>query len=340
MNRKQIILMVLTMVIALLTACGSNAEESSAIENQNEPIVFKLTHIESQNSDWQKTAEKFNEELSNLSNGRMTVETFPAGQLGPEADMVEQIIAGNTDFGIITNAYMGTRDAEALNAWFMPFLFSKIEDASKMRESDSAKQMLEELEKQGIKGMDYLFAGNHHVLMKNGGMISGPDDVTGKKIRVIGNPVVQDFWMRAGASPISLPLTEVYMALETGIVDGIHMSIDGTATSQFYEVADDLSLLSQISFPAIVMMSKVTYDSLSSEDQKIVEEAMKIAVDWGIEKVISSEEEYLNELEEKNVNIHTVDDLDSGFQEIRDAMYEEYSETNPLIKKFIEEVQE
>ena len=109
----------------------------------------------------------------------MSIEIFPSSQLGAEADMVQQLETGAIDIGLMTNAYMSTREV-SLNSWFMPYLFTNLEQATAMRNSDEAKQMLDALSSQGLVGLDFIFAGNRHILMKDS-FVNSPADLKGKK---------------------------------------------------------------------------------------------------------------------------------------------------------------
>ena len=162
---------------------------------------------------------------------------------------------------------MSTREV-SLNSWFMPFLFSDLEDANKMRESEETKKMLEELGSQGLLGLDIAFAGNRHILMKDG-FIGSPEDLKGKKIRIIGSPAMQSFWEKTGSGPTAMPLPEVYTSLQTGVIDGMDIDLDALVTEKYYENAKYLTLTNQMTFPTVVVMSQARFDKLSEEDQEI-----------------------------------------------------------------------
>src|SRR5699024_7944283 len=157
----------LALFVAVLAACGggeeSAGESNGSGDGDGESITFRVSHVVQESHVWHQTAEKFDEELQALSDGRMNLDIYSASQLGTEQDMVQQLETGSLDFGFLTNAYMSTRE-ESLNAWFMPFLFSNLEEAIALRESEEAKQMLETLESQGLVGLDFAFAGNRHIL--------------------------------------------------------------------------------------------------------------------------------------------------------------------------------
>lgn len=338
MKKKFSLVLAATLSMSLILAgCGGGSQsegssEGQAAEQEGKSYEFKFAHITQPTHIWHKTADKFNEELKARSNDRMKVEIFPAGQLGAEKDMVQQLETGTLDFAIITNAYMSTR-SEEFNAWFMPFLFSDIEKAAAARNSDSSKKILEGLSSQGLVGMDYIFAGNRHVLMKNTS-VTNPEDLKGKKIRILGSPSIQDFWKAVGAGPTPMPLPEVYTGLQTGVIDGIDIDLDALMTEKYYETSKNFTLTNHMAWPGVVMANKSKFEAMSPEDQKIVAEAMKAAVEWGNTESVSLEKKNLDDLKTKGVTVTELSNHES-FNAIRDELYTKYS-NNALIKEFIE----
>ena len=326
---------VVASTLLLLAACGGTEAETGGNNESGEgdTYKFKVAHVVQESHIWHKTAEKFSEELESLSDGRMTMEIYPASQLGLEADMVQQLETGAIDFGFLTNAYMSTREV-SLNSWFMPFLFEDLEEAAKMRDSEETKNMLESLGSQGLLGMDIAFAGNRHILM-NDGFIESPADLKGKKIRIIGSPAMQSFWEKTGAGPTAMPLPEVYTSLQTGVIDGMDIDLDALVTEKYYENAKYLTLTNQMTFPTVAVMSQASYDKLSTEDQEIVKTAMKNAVDWGVLEAIEREESNLAELESQGVEVLHLEDS-SSFEAISNEVREEYANKSEIIESFIE----
>lgn len=329
------LLLIILLVVSACSQQSSGNPKNSALAASGETHEFKLSTIVQTTHTWTETAEKFKEELEARSNGRMTVDIFPASQLGPEADVIQFMNTGAVDFGFITNAYLATR-VGSLNAWFMPFLFDGIEDAEKMRDSEIAAKLLKTLETQGLAGLDWLFTGNHSILMKEG-VLDSPEAFVGKQIRAPGSVVINDFYQQLGASPLPMPVSEVYTSLQTGVIDGINASVDSISTEKFSEVANDFTLLNQFAFNAAVVASTASLEKLSEEDKEIVLESMKVAIDYGNELAIKNDKEGIEELK-KEINVHELDNLDS-FSEVRDEIYSKYSERDPLIEELIEEAQ-
>lgn len=342
MKKKLSILTVLLLSFALLaSACTGGAKDQNkagagadaAKETAKPNYAFKLGHIASNTHGWTKMAEKLGEELKTRSNGRMKLDIFPAGQLGSEPDMVKQVESGTMDFAFITMAYLSTR-VESLNGWFMPFLFKDLSEAVKMRDSASAKKMLKEVEKLNVISLDTLLIGNRHVLMKNG-EVKSPEDLKGKKLRIIGSPVIQDFWKAVGAAPTAMPLPEVYTALQTGVIDGIDIDLDALVSGKYYEISKNLTLTNHMTFNGIAMMSKAKFDKMSPEDQKIVTEATKAAFDWGAKEAVRLEDANLKEVKAKGLTVSPLQNSEL-FKPVKDEINKKYS-ANPTIKEFIDE---
>lgn len=351
MRRMKVMVSIFALaLIFVLSACSSNHAPQSSAEPQNSAAktdnpgtaaakptyTFKLGHEVQTTHIKHLTAEKFKEELKARSDGRMDVEIFPAAQLGKEKEMVQQVQTGSLDFAIISNGYMASQ-SESLNGWFLPFLFPDLKAASEAKDSEAAKQMLTDLSQLDIVGLDYLFTGNRHLLLKSGSMASAAD-VKGKKIRVPASPLFEEFWKGAGAGPTSIPLPEVYMSLQTGVIDGVDGDIDAILTQKFYEIAKNLTLTNHMTFPEIAIMSQSVFNKLSPEDQTIVKEAMSAAVNWGIQEAITAEQSKLDELESNGVTITSFTGK-SELQPVIDELSQKYSEKNAVIKSFIEENQ-
>ncbi|MED4583244.1 TRAP transporter substrate-binding protein [Brevibacillus choshinensis] len=322
----------------VVTACGSKADAPPAGasaqggNNSSATYTFKYAHVAQPTHIANKVAEKFKQELDTRSNGRMKLDIFPASQLGSEKDMYQQIQAGAIDFGSITNAYLSTR-SESFNGWFMPFLFSDLESATKSVQTEASQNMLKELGKQGTIGVGYVFSGNRHILMKDGA-IQSPEQLQGKKIRIIGSPAIQDFWKAVGAGPTPMPLPEVYTALQTGVIDGIDIDLDALVTQKYYEIAKDLTLTNHMTFPSVALISKSTYDKLPTDDQKIVTDAFASAIIWGLTESITMEKNNLEELKKQGVNVMELTKKDT-FIPISEELYKQYGEKNGIIKDFI-----
>ncbi|WP_134704255.1 TRAP transporter substrate-binding protein [Ammoniphilus sp. YIM 78166] len=333
----------LTLISAamVLTACGgggsqesSNAATPAANQTEvNKPTYnFKLAHITPTDHMWHLAAEKFKSELESRSGGRMKMEIYPNSQLGKEADMVQQIEAGSVDFGLITAAYLSSREP-SFTAWFAPYAFKDLQSANDARSTEVAKKILGTLDSQGLKGLDYLFAGQRVMLFKNREVLK-PEDMNGLKFRVTPSPPLQDFYKSLGASPESIALPEVYAAVQTGVIDGMDMDLDAAITNKYHEVTKFAAVTNHMVWPAIAMMNKASYEKMPDEDKKIIDDSIKAAAEFAVSTRAAQEEEFRKELSDKGMKVY---DMDVALFESHIKQFDEkYGPTNPLIQEFID----
>lgn len=350
-NSLYLFLLLMTMLL-VLSACGGEDEKDSAVEKddpsdkvevdgekvteepkepEGQTYDFKLAHIAPPDHIWNETAQKFAEELEERSDGRMKMELYPGGQLGGEPDMVQQLETGALDFGFITTAFL-TSKSDAFSAWFAPFLFDSYEDAFKAKDTDVAKEILATLDDEGLRAMNYFFSGNRTMMFRE--KIETPEDIKGLTLRVTPSPALQDFYRYLGANPESISLPDVYQAAQTGVIDGMEMDLDAAVTSNFNEVTGFGALTNHMVWPSVMIANAKKFDAMPEADQKIIEEAMAAASEYGTMKRASLEEEYMKTLTDRGMELYDMDE--ELFASYKEKFDEEYKKKDPLIKEFIE----
>lgn len=311
---------------------GASGAEESAAGQEKPTYSFKLAHITAPDHMWHKAAEKFKEELDKRSDGRMKLDIYPSSQLGTEADMVQQIGAGSVDFGLITAAYLSSR-SPSFAAWLTPYAFKDLHEANEARSAEVSKKILATLEEQGLIGLDYLFAGQRVMLFKDREVLK-PEDMAGLKLRVTPSPPLTDFYQSLGASTEGLPLPEVYSAVQTGVIDGMDMDLDAAITNKYDEVVKYGAVTNHMVWPAVVMASKSTFDSMPEEDRQIVRDAIAAAADYSATTRAGQEEEFKKTLSDRGMKIYEIDP--ALFSAQIKAYDEKYGPTDPLIQEFID----
>lgn len=324
------------MLVLVLVACNNDeeiaGESVSAGAGDYPEVTFKLAHITATDHMWHQASEKFKEELESITGGKMSVEIYPASQLGSEADMVQQVEAGSVDMAMITAAYLTSRTPE-MAAWFAPYLFDTLDEANKVAQSDLGQQVLKKVEGTGLKGLTYLFAGQRTIVTKDT-KINSTDDLNGLKLRVTPSPALQSFYRNAGAAPESLSLTEVYSALQTGVIDGMDMDLDATITNKYAEIAKYVAVTNHMVWPSTILTNEKKFNALSQDAQDAVTQAWKVASEYAVKTRAGQEEEFRKELEGQGMEVY---DLDSNvFEEQIKAFDSEYGGQSDLIKQFIE----
>ncbi|MCD2136412.1 TRAP transporter substrate-binding protein [Salinicoccus halitifaciens] len=309
-----------------------SAEADAAASEDGETYEFRLGHIAPDDHIWNEGANKLAEELEERSGGRMTMEIYPGGQLGNDADMMQQIQSGSLDFGLITNAHL-TSESDAFSAWFAPFLFDSYEEALEASNTELAAEILATLDGQGVKAMDYMFSGHRTMMFTE--KVESPEDISGLTLRVTPSPALEDWYRMLGASPESIPLPDVYQSAQTGVIDGMEMDLDAAVTSNFNEVTGYGAMTNHMVWPSVMVMNENLYEGMSEEDQAIVEESMAAASEYGTMERASLEEEYIETLTDRGMELYNMEDgaFDSYIEEF-DA---QYRELDPLIDEFIGE---
>ncbi|AXF56970.1 TRAP transporter substrate-binding protein [Salicibibacter kimchii] len=339
--------MTLAGLMSVMAACGGSDEEAGsevdeeatadeASDEGSEPDqdaeeVFSLTLITEESHMWHQAALVFQEELEERSDGRFSLETYPAGQLGSEADMLQQIESGSIDFGFITAAEVSSRE-EAFSAWLAPYLFETIEEAHEARQSEEAIDILDTLEGSNMLGLDYLFAGQRMMLFADE-EVTGAEDMSGLTLRVTPSPAMLHFYNSAGASTEGMPLTEVYSAVQQGVIDGMDMDLDATITNNFAEVVDYGAVTNHMVWPSVAIVSEQTMEGLSEEDQQIVQDSLEVAADYSAETRAAQEEEFIEELEDQGMEMYEIDQ--EAFEDQIEDFDEEFAPQDPLIESFI-----
>lgn len=343
---RNLLMFILLFGSLLLAACGGNeAEEGSAEADSEqaetggggdgETYEFKLGHIAPPDHIFNEAGEKLAKELEERSDGRMTLELYPGGQLGSDADMVQQLETGSLDFGFITNAFL-TSKSDAFSAWFAPYIFDSYEDAHEAKDTEVAKEILATLEEDGLKALDYFFSGHRTMMFTE--KIESPEEIEGLTLRVTPSPALEDWYRLLGASPESISLPDVYQSAQTGVIDGMEMDLDVAVASNFDEVTGYGAMTNHMVWPAVMIMNKDLYDGMSEEDQQIIDESMAAASEFATLKRAGQEDEYMEILTDRGMDLYDMDE--SLFDSYKEEFDEKYKAMDPLIEEFIDTFRE
>lgn len=282
---------------------------------------------------WTQTANKLAEALPEASGEALSLSVFPAGQLGSEQEMFQQLGTGLLDAALMTGAISSLR-APSLTGWFTPYLFEDVAAAAAAAETPAAQEMLDELQQAGVVGLGYTFAGMRHILMREG-VVSGPQDLANEKIRIVPFPAMQTWWQAVGAVPTPVNLGDVYSGLQSGLLDGIDIDLDALVGLNFQEVAKGLTLTNHMAFPAVLVVSQVTWNALSEAERAAFTEAAKEALDWGTRQQVAAESANITALEGE-IEIGRIDNGREVFGEANAAFEAAYG-GNDIIRRFQEQ---
>jgi tripartite ATP-independent transporter DctP family solute receptor len=214
--------------------------------------------------------------LEKSTNGRIKIQVMNNSVLGQEKDTIEQ-----TRFGVIdmnrVNAAPFNNLVPQTTVLGLPFLFRSTEHMHNVVDGPIGDEILKAFEPHGLVGLAYYDSGarSFYTTKKP---ITKLADLKGMKIRVQQSDLWIAMMQAFGANPTPMPMGEVYSSLETGVVDGAENNWPSYESARHYEVAKNYTLTQHSLNPEILVMSKISWDKLTPEDQKAVREAAKESV--------------------------------------------------------------
>jgi tripartite ATP-independent transporter DctP family solute receptor len=208
--------------------------------------------------------------------GRIKIKMFNNRQLGEEKDTIEQ-----TRFGVIDLDRVNTAPFNNLvpqtQVLGLPFLFRDVEHMHKVADGEIGEEILAAFEPHGLIGLAFYDSGarSFYTTKKP---IETLDDLKGLKIRVQQSDLWIGMMKAFGANATPMPFGEVYSALQTGVVDGAENNWPSYESSRHFEVSKYYSLTEHSLTPEVLVISKISYNKLSPEDQAILKAAAKESV--------------------------------------------------------------
>lgn len=242
-------------------------------------------------------AERFAELVEEKSGGKIEVKIFPGGVLGPDLQNFSAMQGGTLDMNV-GNASLLAGNVKEFAIFDFPFLFRNREEAYAVMDGPVGKKLFDKLPERGLVGLAYWELGFRDI-NNSERPIEKVEDLEGLKMRVIPTPIYVDFMNAMGANAVPMPFTETYTALETGAVDGMTNPLINIKDSKFYEVTDYLTITHHMYNPQAVTISKITWDKLSADEKKIIQDAATEATAVQREASQKAEAEALEELKDE-----------------------------------------
>ncbi|WP_153394497.1 TRAP transporter substrate-binding protein [Ornithinicoccus halotolerans] len=300
----------ITLVCAasLIASCGQQAEDPSpedeggpdgtaqvSVGEDCEDVVLRVAHAVAPGSPVDQATERLAELAAEKSGGTLEVQVFPAGQLGNEQEYLEGLASGSLEMAaIVGNAY-GTVAPET-NVLALPYAFRDYEHLKAAMDGEPGQQIVETVEEQAqVRILDpSWYYGTRHLTANQ--PIQTPDELQGVKLRITPVPVVEQSWAQMGATPSPVDFSELYTALQSGVVDAQENPLPTIATSNLNEVQDYLMLTGHTVANLMVAINPELHDSLCEEQRAALDGATQEAGDFIDETVLQAEEDLRGEL--------------------------------------------
>lgn len=287
--------------------------------------VLKLAHAAPETDLQQTMSVYFKEQVETRSGGSITVNIFPHGQLGNDAQMIDGARSGIIDIAISgLNNFTGL--IPEAGAFELPFMFPSRDIAYRVLDGEIGQGVAAKFEPIGLKLLGFPENGYRNIT-NNRAPVRTPEDLNGLQMRVNNSKALNDMFALVGANPQQLPVAELYTALETGVVDAQDHPIGIVVSFKFNEVQKYLSL-TQHAYSALAMVMNVDkLEGLSDAEQKIITEVAAEAVAKQRELSLAKEEEMIAQLESEGMSVNR--DVDAvAFQTAVKPVWEGFIDEN------------
>lgn len=229
--------------------------------------TLRVAHLHSVDSPVHKGVAKAAEEFGKATGGRYKIEIYPSSQLGSSREMMKQAMDGTLDFIIEGPGFLGQL-VKPLGIFEAPFIARDWPHVEKMLASPFAqKQFAEMAEKHNMRHAGTFYYGVRHFTTRNKALLK-PEDAKGLKLRVPEAPVFLEMVRALGATPTPMSLGEVYLSLQTGVVDGQENPLPTINNNKFFEVQKYLNMSGHIVVPLLIMMNNKAWVAMSEPDRK------------------------------------------------------------------------
>ncbi|WLI88331.1 TRAP transporter substrate-binding protein [Massilia sp. R2A-15] len=265
-----------SLVVALAAAVSMSAFAQA-------PIVIKFSHVVATDTPKGQAAERFKELAEKNTKGRVKVEVYPNSQLYKDKEEMEALQLGAVQMLAPSLAKFGPLGVKEFEAFDLPYIFPTKQALYNVTEGPIGKGLLAKLEPKGITGLAYW--DNGFKVMSANKPLHTPADFKGLKMRIQSSKVL-DAQMRAlGANPQVLAFSEVYQALQTGVVDGTENPPSNMYTQKMHEVQKHVTLSNHGYLGYAVIVNKKFWDGLPADIRGQLEKAMADATTF--EKAIA-----------------------------------------------------
>lgn len=317
-----------TMVMALAAGCGRGGEAARTDETAEtgETIELTLAHIYSTNSNEDKYFNEFKNRVEEETNGAVTITIYPNGQLGSEAETMQQAVMGTVDMAFGEgSSWANAVNTPELGVFGLPYLCSDLEGQAAIMREVVLQEGTDMMVPTGIRPI-FSFSGSiRHAILKTKPIYT-LEDCKGVKIRVPEVTLFVDTWKNLGANPTTTPWSDVYTAISQGVVDGAEVDACTIVDSNLQEVTKYYSKTGHISTINIVGINEAKWQSIPAEYQEII---LKVGAEVQEEQVEArkvADEEAVAIMEEAGVKVNELNDGEyEKMVAAQQPMYDQYA---------------
>lgn len=287
--------------------------------------VLRLSHNAAPGNPKSDASLKFAELVEKKTDGRIKVEVGGAAQYGEDVESLTNMRLGTLAFSANSQG-PASGVVPQFSVLGLPFLFRDLPHAYKVVDGPVGDKLRELAREKGLEVLAFWDNGIRHT-SNNLRPITKPEDLKGLKIRTPPDPVTIDIFTALGANPTPLAFSELYIALQQGVVDGQENPLMNIYSSKLHEVQKYISLTGHKYETTPLIASKIVFDRFSPEDQAAIREAAKEAGEFNRAASLKSDAELRSKLEAAGIKFNTVDS--AVFAERTQSVYDKWRKDYP-----------
>lgn len=244
----------------------------AAVTAQAAPLVIKFSHVVADSTPKGQGALKFKELAEAALPGKVEVQVFPNSQLFGDGKEMEALLLGDVQI-IAPSLAKFDRYTKKIQIFDLPFLFDDMAAVDRFQASPAGRGLLDSMKAKGIQGLAYWHNGLKQ-MSDNKDKLVRPEDIKGLKFRIQASDVLEAQFRQLGANPQKLAFSEVYQALQTGVVDGAENPWSNIYSQKFHEVQKTIAYTNHGVLDYMVITNAGWWDGLPADIREALQKAM------------------------------------------------------------------
>lgn len=294
------------------TEAAKEASQGEGKTYDKPELVLRYAEVNSGTDERALASEEFAQIIKEKTGGRIEIQVFPSAQLGDNKEVFQNMQIGAIDMSNLVPVQFVDYGINVpyLKVLGIPFLFRDEEHAINVMNGDFGNKVIEDINGSGGKVvvLDFFVAGSRSFFTKK--PVNTLADFKGLKIRVQQDEVYMDMIKSFGGSPTPIAMSELYSALQTGVVDGAENPIKGYFNNKFYEVAPHYIYSNHMIEPSSITISEATWNKLTDEERQLFIETAKTVTEDFQKAVDEKKSGQIEELKKAGVEFHELEDYD------------------------------
>jgi len=280
--------------------------------------TMRISIVTPKDSHYGQAIDHFARVVEEKTDGRYKIQTFYSSALGGEREIVEAVQMGTQELSL-TGTSVTSNFVPPAKILDMPYLFRDYAHARGVLDSEIGDRIMEKYSDYGFKALGWAENGFRHMTTSNKA-ISTPDDLNGLKLRTMETPIHIQAYRDFGVLPTPMSFSELFTALQQGVVDGQENPLSVITTSKLYEVQKHLTLTGHVYTASVFLMNKDLFERLSDSDKEIFVNAAREATQIARDRVDADEAGSVEVL--RNAGMQIIEDVDkTAFRAKLDTLY-------------------